>query len=295
MRILILGGDGMLGHQLLRRLRAGHEVRATLRRDAAAYAAWPMFDERSAYFGVELRGADARTHERLAAVFAGFRPEAVVNAVGIVKQRDEASEAIASIEVNALLPHRLALLCRSAGARLVHMSTDCVFSGERGGYTEADSCDARDIYGLSKRLGEVTAPGCLTLRTSIIGPELSRKAGLLEWFLAQRGSVNGYTGAIFSGFTTFEMARIIERVLVSRPALSGLYHVASKPVSKFELLVAIRDALGLETRIAPYSDFRCDRSLDTAKFARDSGYLAPGWAEMVAELALELKGRSHVA
>lgn len=288
MRILILGGDGMLGHQLLRRLRAGHETRATLRQDAAAYAAWPMFDARSAYFGV-----DARADGPLAAVFDKFRPEAVVNAVGIVKQRPEAEEAIASIELNALLPHRLALMCRTAGARLIHMSTDCVFSGDRGGYTEADACDARDLYGLSKRLGEVTGPGCLTLRTSIIGPELSRKAGLLEWFLAQRGSVNGYTGAIFSGFTTLEMARIIERLLVSQPALSGLYHVASAPVSKFDLLVAIRDALGLETRIAPYSDFRCDRSLNAASFARDSGYVAPDWGAMVAELALELKGSAH--
>ena len=285
MRILILGGDGMLGHQLLRRLRAGHELRATLRQNAAAYAAWPMFDSRSAYFDVDVRSAD-----RLAKVFADFRPVAVINAVGIVKQRPEAEEAIVSIEVNALLPHRLALLCRTAGARLIHMSTDCVFSGERGGYTEADPCDARDLYGLSKRLGEVTGPGCLTLRTSIIGPELSRKAGLLEWFLAQRGSVNGYTGAIFSGFTTLEMSRIIERLLASQPGLSGLYHVASKPISKFELLGAIRDALGLETRIAPYSDFRCDRSLDASKFGRDSGYIAPGWPEMIAELALALKG-----
>jgi len=290
MKILILGGDGMLGHQLLRRLRKRHEVRATLRQDAAAYAAWPMFDADCACFGV-----DVRAEAPLAAVVAGFRPEAVINAVGIVKQRDEANEAIGSIEINSLLPHRLARLCRAAGARLIHMSTDCVFSGDRGGYSEDDASDARDLYGLSKRLGEVTGPGCLTLRTSIIGPELSRKAGLLEWFLAQRGSVNGYTRAIFSGFTTFEMARIIERLLVSRPDLSGLYHVAAAPISKYDLLLRIRDALGLETRIDAYSDFHCDRSLDASKFGRDSGYAAPGWTEMIAELASELKGRKDDA
>ncbi len=290
MRILILGGDGMLGHQLLRRLRERHDARATLRLDVAAYAAWPMFDARTAFFGV-----DVRAEGPLAAVFAEFRPEAVVNAVGIVKQRDEAKEAIASIEVNALLPHRLALLCRNARARLIHMSTDCVFSGERGGYTETDACDARDLYGLSKRLGEVTGPGCLTLRTSIIGPELSRKAGLLEWFLAQGGQIQGYTGAIFSGFTTFEMARIIERLLASQPALDGLYHVAAAPISKYDLLLRIRDALGLKTRIDAYSDFRCDRSLNGSKFSRDSGYAAPGWTGMIAELASELKGRKDDA
>ena len=290
MRILVLGGDGMLGHQLLLRLRERHEVRVTLRQEAAAYAAWPMFDARTSYFGV-----DVRAEGTLASVFAQFRPEAVVNAVGIVKQRDEAQEAITSIEVNALLPHRLVLLCRSAGARLIHMSTDCVFSGDRGGYTEDDACDARDLYGLSKRLGEVTGPGCLTLRTSIIGPELSRKAGLLEWFLAQDGRIQGYTGAIFSGFTTFEMVRIIERLLVSQPALSGLYHVAATPISKYDLLLRIRDALGLNTQIDAYSDFHCDRSLDASKFGRDSGYAAPGWTEMIAELASELKGRKDDA
>lgn len=288
MRILILGGDGMLGHQLLRRLRARHEARVALRQGAGAYAAWPMFDARSAYFGVDLR-----MQAPLAGVFAEFRPEAVINASGIVKQRPEAEEAIASIEVNALLPHRLALLCRAAGARLIQLSTDCVFSGDRGNYAETDACDARDLYGLSKRLGEVTGTGCLTLRKSVVGPELARKSGLLEWLLAQKGGVNGYTGAIYSGFTTFEMARIIERVLESHPALTGFYHVASKPISKFDLLVAIKDALGLKTRIAPYSDFRCDRSLDGSKFARDTGYIAPGWAEMLAELALEMKGKPH--
>jgi len=287
MRILILGGDGMLGHQLLARLGARHEAKATLRQDAAAYAAWPMFDARSAYFGV-----DVREDARLAEVFADFRPEAVVNAVGIIKQRRDADEAILSIEVNALLPHRLALLCGRARARLIQLSTDCVFSGERGRYREDDLADARDLYGLSKRLGEVTGPGCLTLRTSIIGPELSRKTGLLEWFLAQRGTVNGYTGAIFSGFTTLEMARIIERLLESQPALEGLYHVASRPISKFDLLGAFRDALGLATKIVPYSEFRCDRSLDGSRFAAASGYVAPEWPQMVAELAGVLKEKA---
>lgn len=288
MRVLILGGDGMLGHQLLLRLGRSHDARVTLRREAVAYSKWPMFDAHSAYFGIDVREAG-----RLAQAIADFRPQAVVNAVGIVKQRPEAQEAIASIELNALLPHRLALLCADAGARLVHMSTDCVFSGDRGGYTEDDACDARDLYGLSKRLGEVTGKDCLTLRTSIIGPELARKGGLLEWFLAQRGVVNGYTGAIYSGFTTLEMARITERILVSHPGLAGLYHVASMPISKYDLLCAIRDALGLETQIAPYSDFRCDRSLDSRRFARETGYVAPDWAQMVAELARVLKGKSH--
>src|SRR5262249_32316179 len=139
-----------------------------------------------------------------------------------VKQRSEASAAIPSLEINSLLPHRLALVCAAAGARLVHLSTDCVFSGRKGAYTESDPPDADDLYGRSKYLGEVASPGCLTLRTSIIGRELSRKTGLLEWLLSQRGAtVKGFRSAIFSGFTTHEMGRIIERLLTGSRALTA--------------------------------------------------------------------------
>lgn len=290
MRILILGGDGMLGHRLLLHLRHGHDARVTLRQDAAAYAARTMFSPDRAYFGVDVRSSD-----RLAEVLADFRPEAVVNAVGIVKQRQLAGDALASIEINALLPHRVAILCRASGARFVHLSTDCVFSGERGGYTETDECDARDTYGRIKHLSEVAERHCVTLRTSFIGPELVRKAGLLEWFLAQRGGIHGYTNAIYSGFTTPEMARIIERVLLCGEELSGIYHVSSQPISKHDLLCAIRDALALKTKITPYSDFRRDLSLNGTKFQQATGYRAPPWAEMVAELALVLKEATYAS
>jgi dTDP-4-dehydrorhamnose reductase len=279
MRILILGGDGMLGHHLLRHFAPRHETRVTLRRPLSAYAPLGLFGPDNAYGGVELRTTDA-----LAPIVAAFRPDAVINAVGIVKQRPDAADVIRNIEINALLPHRLGLLCRDAGARLVHMSTDCVFSGRKGNYAESDTADADDLYGRTKHLGEVQGPNALTLRTSFIGRELLRKTGLLEWFLAQTGTIRGFRRAIFSGFTTIEMARIIEMLLTRFPQAAGMYQVAAEPISKHDLLTLVKNRLGLAVRIEPYDDFVCDRSLDGARFRREFSYRPPSWEAMVAEL-----------
>ena len=280
MRILILGGDGMLGHQLFQALGSRHEVRVTLRKTLAHYSALNLFHDASAYDEV-----DVRNLERVCQVMMDFRPDAVVNATGIVKQRNEASQRIPSIEINALVPHKLSALCQEVGARLVNMSTDCVFSGRRGNYSEHDTPDAEDIYGRSKLLGEVTeAPG-ITLRTSIIGRELSRKTGLLEWFLAQQAPIKGFRHAIFSGFTTLEMSRIIERILLHLPPLYGLYHVSSAPINKHDLLRLIRDKLELQIEIVADDTFKCDRSLDSTLFRQSFNYTPPTWDAMIAELA----------
>ncbi len=285
MRILILGGDGMLGHRLLRHLSARHDVRVTLRQDAAAYAKHGLFTLANAFFGIDLRDL-----ARVVGVLAAFRPEAIVNCAGIIKQRNEAKATETSIEINSLLPHRLAALARADGTRLVHMSTDCVFSGSRGGYSEEDPSDAADIYGRSKHLGEVSGEGCITLRSSIVGLQLARKTSLLEWFLAQRGkSVTGFRRVIFSGFTTAEMARIIERVLLKPAPASGLYHVSSAPISKYDLLSRINAACGLGVRIAADDEFVCDRSLNSVRFRSEFGYEPPSWDTMIAELAGEIR------
>lgn len=283
MRILILGGDGMLGHRLLASWRDRHDVRVTLRQDLSAYREYGLFDAHNAYTGV-----DARSLDRLAGVVADARPDAVVNAIGIVKQREDANAAIPSIEINALLPHRLAELCRAAGARLVHISTDCVFSGRKGGYTEDDAPDAEDLYGRTKLLGEVAEANAITLRTSMIGTQIVRKTGLVEWFLAQRDRIRGYRRAIFSGFTTAELARIIELVLMRLPAASGVYHVSGDAISKHDLLALLNERLGLGIDIAPDDEVVCDRSLDSTRFRRLSGYRPPDWPAMVDELAREI-------
>jgi len=285
MRILILGGDGMLGHQLLKHFAPRHDVRATLRLPLHQYSNFAGFDATNAYGGIELRSIDP-----LIAVLGDLRPEVVINAAGIVKQRPTAEEAIPSLEINALLPHRLAVLCKAIGARLVHISTDCVFSGRKGAYRESDLADADDLYGRTKYLGEVHEPNCVTLRTSMIGPELSRKTGLLEWFLGQHGTIRGYRNAIFSGFTTIELARIIEILLTRFPSASGLYHVSSAPISKLDLLTLLKQRMGLAVEITPYDNFRCDRSLTSSRFQSEFGYRPPEWPDMVNELATQLLG-----
>jgi dTDP-4-dehydrorhamnose reductase len=289
MKILVLGGDGMLGHQLVQSLAAEHEVHATLRQDAAAYREHvDLLRSASWHFGVDVGDAS-----RLDAVIGSSGAHAVINAIGIVKQRDAAKQAIASIEVNSLLPHRLAALCAPRGVRLVHFSTDCVFSGSKGRYREDDPPDAEDLYGRSKLLGEVGEPGCITLRTSIVGLELTRKTGLLEWFLAQQGPIKGYARAIYSGFTTLEMARIVANILTRHPERHGVYHVSSEPISKLELLTMIRDRLGMTTQIVADRSFQCDRSLDSGRFRREFDYAPPSWPQMVDELCRQIERRRN--
>jgi len=280
MRILILGGDGMLGHQLFKHLAPRHDVCVTLRQRLAIYNDFGLFNKENCYDEIDVRSVN-----RVVEVMAAFRPQAVVNGVGVVKQRPSAKESLPSLEINALFPHKMAMLCRAAGARMVHLSTDCVFSGKKGNYRESDPSDAEDLYGRTKFLGEVDEVDCLTLRTSIIGRELSRKTGLLEWFLAQTGTVHGFKKAIFSGFSTLELSRIIERLLVDHDSAAGVYHVSSDPISKFDLLTLIRDKLGLSVEIVPEETFRCDRSLDSTRFRREFDYASPTWEAMVEELA----------
>jgi dTDP-4-dehydrorhamnose reductase len=278
MRVLILGGDGMLGRKLRRVLAGRHDVQATVRRRTS--------DEPGL-----IAGPDVRDFARLRDLVAELRPEVVVNAVGVVKQRREAADAEIAIEVNALFPQRLARLCSSVGARLLHFSTDCVFSGRKGRYRESDLPDPPDLYGRSKLLGELGAPH-LTLRSSIIGLEHGRQQGLVEWFLASRGVVSGYRGAIYSGLTTAEMARLVDRLLVAHRDLAGLFHVASEPIDKCSLLSRLACELGREdVRIEPADEPRCDRSLDGRTFAEATGYVAPSWEAMLRELAQEIKGR----
>jgi len=286
-RILVLGGDGMLGHEVLRSLSGGHEIRVTLRQPIDAYTAFNLFSEQNAIDRV-----DARDARRVDQVVRSFAPDAVVNCVGIVKQRHEAKAAIPSLEINSLLPHRLLETCAAIGARLIHFSTDCVFSGRGSAYQERDEPDPLDLYGRTKLLGEIEdAPG-LTLRSSIIGLELSRKTGLIEWFLAQRGTLRGFQRAIYTGLTTIEMARLVRRLVERHAGLHGVWHVASAPISKYDLLVRLSDKLERsDVMIVPDVEFVCDRSLDGARFTAATGYAPPSWDDMLTELAADIRHR----
>lgn len=280
-RILVVGAAGMLGHKLCQELpKRGHEVVGTVRRPETVLA-------RIAPRARILPGVDVLEGDSLERAVRDVAPDAIVNAVGVVKQLDAASNKHLSTAVNAWLPHRLLRVCQDAGARLIHISTDCVFSGRKGSYTEDDPSDAEDLYGRSKWLGE--PEGAVTLRTSIIGRELRRPThGLVEWFLAQKGkTIKGFARAIYTGFTTTEMARVMALVIEKHPGLSGLFHVASAPINKFDLLQLVRSASGVPVDIRRDESFACDRSLVMKRFTDATGYQPPSWESMVKEMCAD--------
>lgn len=280
MTVLVLGATGMLGQAVFRCLRqADVPVRGTVRsREALRHL--PVQDHALIDAGV-----DVERHDDVIRAFAAVRADVVVNCVGVVKQRAGADDPLRTIPINALLPHRLAALCEASGARLIHISTDCVFSGRTGNYCEEDTPDAEDLYGRSKLLGEVGAHAhAITIRTSIIGRELATRHGLLEWFLSQDRPVRGFSRAIFSGLPTDELARILLAHVLPNPDLHGLYHVASQPISKHDLLTLVKAAYGRQTEIVNDPTVRIDRSLNPERFFRATGYVAPAWTALVDQM-----------
>jgi len=283
MRILILGAGGMLGHKLYQQFSRQFDTYVTVRDSYRAYDCYNLFDAER-FIG----GVDAHDFDTVVRAIADVRPDVVINCIGIIKQLKQAKDPIISITVNALFPHKVANLCRAAGARFIHISTDCVFDGRKGMYTEGDPSDAEDLYGRSKYLGEVDAPGCLTLRTSIIGRELNTASGLVEWFLSNRGGrVKGYRQAIYSGFTTIALAQIIADIITTKKELSGLYQVSSEKINKYDLLVLAREAFGVDIEIEADDTVKIDRSLDSSRFRAETGFAPPSWESMIQQMAAD--------
>lgn len=280
MKVLVLGATGMLGSAVFKVLSTlpGLEVYATMRSAGGQRFFAPALAERL------IAGVDVENLDVLTATMAQVRPQVVVNCIGLVKQLSQANDPLQAIPINALLPHRLARLCALGEARLVHISTDCVFDGARGAYAETAPADATDLYGKSKYLGEVDYPHAITLRTSIIGHELHAAHSLIDWFLAQQGSCKGFTRAIFSGVPTVTLARIIGEVVLPRPQLHGLYHVAAAPISKFDLLQLVAQVYGKQIAIVPDDTLVLDRSLDAGRFLSATGYAPPAWPELIAAM-----------
>jgi dTDP-4-dehydrorhamnose reductase len=282
-RLLVLGGTGMLGHKLWQCARGQLDAWASVRADRPD-AARVLDPERV------LCGVRADRLETVAGAIEESGAEVVVNCIGIVKQADAAHDPIPSIQVNSLFPHQVAALCRERGVRFIHVSTDCVFSGSKGAYTEEDPPDAGDLYGRSKLLGEAASPGSLTFRTSIIGRELASSYGLVEWFLAEArvgNAVRGFSNAIFSGFTTEALAEALIEVAVEHPGLEGLWHLSAEPIDKNRLLGMLRDGYDLPVEISPDASVKIDRSLDSSRFRDATGWRPPGWQEMIGRLVAD--------
>jgi dTDP-4-dehydrorhamnose reductase len=280
-KVLIIGGNGMLGHKLVQTLKAHFEVWTTVRSDFGRLERFGIFERETTVGGIR-----AENTSDLERVIGTLRPDVVVNAVGVIKQLPTSNDVINTLTINSILPHRLNQLSARYGFRLVCISTDCVFSGERGNYSEDDRADAYDLYGRSKQLGEVGGENCLTIRTSIIGRELETSHSMVEWFLSNRGKrVNGYVNAVYSGFPTIVFADIIADLLKEHPALHGLYHISSEAINKFELLGMINKQFNAGIEVERFEDFAIDRSLNSSRFRAATGFKPAPWEEMVERMA----------
>ena len=281
-KILILGVTGMLGHTLYKEIFQKQDKFKVYGTTRNASGLDKYFSE-SERISIQ-SGVDADNFDTLIKAIASVQPDIIINCIGIIKQLPIANDPLTAITINAQLPHRISLVAKSANARLIHISTDCIFNGLKGNYSEEDPSNAEDLYGRSKFLGEVTYPHCITLRTSIIGHELKTEFSLIDWFMSQKDEINGYTKAIYSGFPTYEMVNIITNYVIPNKELSGLYHVSSDPISKYDLLKIMKDVYKKDIKINSYDDFILDRSLNSDRFQSMTGYKAPSWKSMLSDM-----------
>lgn len=277
MKILILGSSGMLGSAFLNRLSKNsmYRVYGTLRKKAQIK-----------FFPPELKNnffiqEDMELFNFCSRIIKETKPCLVINCIGMIKQLNPNENLRNTFLINSLFPHVLANYCKDTKSHLIHFSTDCVFDGKSGNYSEENQHSAEDIYGISKSIGEVSYKNSLTIRTSIIGHELRNKKSLLEWFLGESQEVQGYKNAIFSGLPTNELAAIIDEKIIQRKLIHGIYNVSSQPISKFDLLQLIKRIYDKDIIINPEYSFKINRSLNSSKFRKLTGFEPRSWEEMI--------------
>lgn len=276
MKVMVIGGTGMLGHKVVQTLSPRFDVTCTVRGSFNTVTHLGIFERNHV-----IENVDAEDLAAVASAIDVAEPDVVINCVGVIKQLPTSKDVVKTLTINSIFPHRLAALADQTGFRLITISTDCVFGGAKGNYAEDDPADALDLYGRSKQLGEVIDGRRLTIRTSIVGRELGTSHSLVDWFLSQTGKVNGYVNAIYSGFPTVILAEILGMIISDHPRLAGLYHVSSEPINKFDLLMLIKERLGLNIEIEPFENFSIDRSLDSSRFREETGFVSLPWLEMV--------------
>ena len=279
MRILIFGVTGMLGSMVFKVLRNSTEldVYGTTR---STLLPAPKNESTARIIPC----IDVENTDSLVSAFTQAKPDVVINCIGLVKQLACADDPLQAVPINSLLPHKLSSLCKLSGARLIHISTDCVFSGSKGNYLESDFADADDIYGRTKLLGELYYSHTITLRTSIIGHELNGNRSLINWFLSQNQAIKGFTKAFFSGVPTFELATIIRDFVLPRPDINGLYHVAAAAINKHDLLTLVSKTYNKKIQIIADENLIINRSLNADKFNLVTGYSAPSWPELIQKM-----------
>jgi dTDP-4-dehydrorhamnose reductase len=283
-KVLILGVVGMLGHMAHRVFSKHHETYATCREPYEDNTLiHPFVDKQHCFDNVNVLNSSGMKN-----LLQKLQPQVIINGVGVIKQKKESKDPIPSLRVNSLFPHELAQLADEVGAKMIQISTDCVFSGRQGMYTEDSPEDPVDIYGRTKLLGEVTRAPHLTLRTSFVGRQLRDSVSLFEWFIAQRnGQAKGFKYAIYSGLTSQALSEVLLQIVDKHPALTGLYNVASEPINKYDLLGRLNDLMQLNIQLAPETQFHCDRSLNGQRFTAQTGITVPSWEAMLSQFVAD--------
>ncbi|EKO3537311.1 SDR family oxidoreductase [Vibrio fluvialis] len=286
MKIIVIGATGMLGYSIFSNLSESPELEVfgTVRSLEGLDKYFPTFDKL-------INNVDVRDFKTLENALDRVKPNVVINCIGLIKQHEVSKQHVEAIEINALLPHKIAQLCDSIGAKLIHFSTDCVFDGKVGNYLENDLPTATDLYGRSKCLGEVDYGNHVTLRTSIIGHELRSSVSLVDWFLSQSDPVKGFSKAVFSGLPTAYIAKVLEEYVLPNKNLSGLYQLSVEPIDKYSLISMISKIYGKEISIEKFDDFIIDRSLNSDKFRRVTGFTPPSWDYLVKFMFDDFKRR----
>lgn len=277
MNILILGANGLVGNEIFRYLSFNSEwnIFGAVRSDSYI-SLYPDHSKKNI-----LIFSDFLNDDSLSDFLKLSNPDIVINAVGVTKHRPDSENILKMVPINALFPHRLDYICKSLSIRLIHIGTDCVFSGDKGNYLESDLSDARDLYGKSKALGDLYNPGPVTLRTSFIGHEMNSKLGLVEWFLSQKGVCKGYSKAIFSGFPASYFALILQKYIIPNKNIRGLFHIASEPITKFDLLNIIANVYKIDIKIEKDDLLTINRSLNADLFNKLTGFVPPKWPELI--------------
>ena len=280
-KILVLGASGMLGHAVFKHFygKTGYLTFGSVRSKNGLEKFFTDAELKDLISGI-----DAENFDSFIQLFEQVKPDVVINCIGIIKHLPEAKNHFKSININSFLPHRLAKLCAIGNARLIHISTDCVFDGQKGNYKETDNSNAEDLYGKSKFLGEVDYPHAITLRTSIIGHDLNSNISLIDWFLSQNRTVNGYINAIYTGFPTYEIAEIIEKYVLPNTQLHGLYHLSSDSINKYDLLKLVAQIYNKQIEVKAFDGFVLDRALDSSKFRQELNFKPKSWTNLITEM-----------
>jgi dTDP-4-dehydrorhamnose reductase len=293
MRILIIGGAGMLGHRVWITLAEHYEVYGTIRSESnKALLKFSQINPSKIIGNVDILN-ESSLHD----AFSVSQPDLVINCVGILKVEPTAENKISSIEINSLFPHKLSKKCKEFDSRLIHFSTDCVFDGLKGKFSEESNDFSKDLYGVSKRMGEVELEEhCLTIRTSIIGREITPRGSLVEWFIKESGNnITGYRNAIFSGYPTYTISKIIRDYIIEDKSLSGIYHISNEPIDKYTLLLAIKEKFSLNININEDKDFKIDRSLDSQKFKSKTNCKTFTTKELMDDLSIDWDIYNNIA